>query len=125
MGLPMTPNTTCDVYHVGHAPPSAPDLAAVPCYLVGDYGRRMEAGESESAIFRYTHVMWVDAATDIRDDFVQWGGRQGQGDVVYVPDKNGTIFDVVHVEIKNRGTPAAVRKVYLDRSGPNWPTNNL
>jgi hypothetical protein len=85
----------------------------------------METGESEAVQYRYTHIMWVDAATDVRDDFAQWSGRQGQGDTVHVPDKNGTAFLVVHVEIKNRGTPAAARKVYLDRSAPNWPTNNL
>jgi hypothetical protein len=117
-------NATCDVYHSGSpGPPAAPDVAAVSGRLQPDFKGRMEQGESEDKQFRYTHILLVDASTDIRDGFAAWSASGA--DTVYVPDKNGTAFRVVHVEITNPGGVGAARKVYLDRKLPPWPTNNL
>jgi hypothetical protein len=124
MGLSLPANTTCDIYRSGHAPPAAPDVAAVRCHLQADYARRMETGESEQPALRFTHALLLDVAADVRDDFDSWGGLVAN-DTVYVPDKNGTAFRVVFVERHARGLPADCKKVYLDRHTPNWPTNNL
>jgi hypothetical protein len=125
MAWSMPGNTTCDVYHAASpGPPAAPDVAAVPCRLSADFMRRMETGESETSQFRYTHILLADVNADIRDGFAAWSPAT-PADTVYVPDKNGTAFRVVHVEIANQGGAAAVRKVYLDRKLPAWPTSNL
>ena len=116
MSLTIVPNTTCDVYRSGNAPPASPDVSAVPCHLTADYQRRMETGEGASTSFRYTHVLLADVNADIRDSFSDWA--VGGGDTVYVPDQNGTAFRVVCVEISNRGQAGAVRRVYLDRHLP-------
>ncbi len=124
MATALPGNSTCDVYHGGSAgPPAAPDVAAVSGRLLADFGGRMELGESEDKQFRYTHVLLVDAGADIRDGFGAWAS--GGGDTVYIPDKNGTAFRVVHVEITSPGGAGAARRVYLDRKLPPWPTNNL
>ena len=123
MALPIAPNTTCDVYRNGNAPPASPDVPAVPCHLTADYLRREETGESEGTSWRYTHVLLADVNADIRDQFSDWA--VGAGDTVYVPDMHGTAFRVVCVEVRGRGGPGAVRRVYLDRHLPSWPTNNL
>src|SRR5436305_1605857 len=125
MSLPFASNTTCDIYRAGNEPPNAPDVAGVQCYLVGDFFRRTESGEGDAAGGRYTHTLLVPLATDIRDDYD--AGTFGTGnDSVYVPDKNGTAFYVRFVEVKSRGTPAAHKKVYLDRRQvTGWPTSNL
>jgi hypothetical protein len=68
-------------------------------------------------------VLLADVNADIRDVFSDWA--VGAGDTVYVPDQNGTAFRVVCVEVRGRGGPGAVRRVYLDRHLPSWPTNNL
>jgi hypothetical protein len=124
MSLPIPTNTTCDVYRSGNNPPAAPDVAAVPCRLEGSYARRMGRGEGMVAGYRFTHVMLVDPAADIRDALADYNVG-ANADTVYVPDRNGTPFRVVFVEVRQRGHAAAVRKVYLDRGTPHWPTNEL
>jgi hypothetical protein len=42
-----------------------------------------------------------------------------------VPDSTGTAFLVKFVERVGYGTPNDHKRVYLDRAGPTWPTNNL
>ena len=37
-------NTTGDIYRSGNAPPAAPNLGAVPCLLIGDFGPGQLAG---------------------------------------------------------------------------------
>ncbi|HYV40105.1 MAG TPA: hypothetical protein VE988_30745 [Gemmataceae bacterium] len=125
MSLPFLPNTTCDIYHTGNAPPAAPDVPGVQCYLIGDFYRRTESGEGDAADGRFTHTMLVALATDVRDDYDSGVFGTGQ-DTVFVPDKNGTEFDVRFVEVKSRNTPGAHKKVYLDRClPPSWPTSDL
>ncbi len=122
--MPVPANTTCDVYRSGSVPPADPAVAGVPCRLEADYARRMEVGETMSADYRFTHVLLVDPATDIRDANVAFVVGS-TGDDVYVPDRNGTRFRVVMVELHYRNSPTAVRRVYLDRYQPVWPTNEL
>jgi hypothetical protein len=42
-----------------------------------------------------------------------------------VPDQNGTPFYVIFIEMVNKGTANVVKRVYLDRRAPTWPTNNI
>jgi hypothetical protein len=126
MGLPVPANTTCDIYRGGTGPPAAPAVAGVACYLSVDYERRMETGESMSTTLRYTHVMLVDVSVDIRDGMSNYSNTSGNCDLVYVPDKNGTKFQVNFVERHNRGNLQVDHKrVFLDRALPTWPTNNI
>src|SRR5262245_3980389 len=104
MALSLIPNTTCDIYRAGRTPPGdAPDLLAQRIRLEADYERRCETGESQDIGFRYTHIMTCNTSVDVRD---------GQGffaaplnpDTVYVPDKNGTKFNVIFVERRSPHT---------------------
>lgn len=113
-------NTTCDVYRAPNAPPAAPDVAAVACALVAAFRDGSEASEGDQDL-RYTHVLTCDAAVDIRDDYPS----DPTNHRVYVPDKAGTGFDVVFVELVQRGRPNAFKRVYLDRRAPTWPTSEL
>jgi hypothetical protein len=124
MAIPNTPNTTCDIYRFGSAPPADPDVAGVSCHLKADFRERVEAGESRAPEFCYTHVLLVDATVDVRDD-KDLLMADGDPDTVYVPNRNGTPFEVRFVERQQRGTPADHKKVYLDRKQPAWPTNEL
>jgi hypothetical protein len=124
MAIPLAPNTTCDIYRTGHAPPAAPDVAAVRCRLGADYGAGLEHGEGDSPDLKFTHTLLVDVATDVRDGY-DAGTVGGTADTVYVPDKTGTAWTVVFVERRQRGTPQDHLKVYLVRRQPSYPTQEL
>jgi hypothetical protein len=113
-------NNTCDIYRNGHAPPAAPDLAGVAIYLTPDYALGREHNEEDEA-HAWTHQMVCGATVDIRDGFPQLGNQ----DNVYIPNQNGTKFIVIKVVRKNRNTANDLKKVYLQRQTPTWPTNNL
>jgi hypothetical protein len=141
MGLPTPPNTTCDIYRAGHAPPAAPDVAGVAVNLSGAFADAhraavsgMQSPSGNFPILRWTHVMLVDVGVDIRDNYQgpvttdQFAGYEQPyafGDTVYVPDKSGTIFYVVFVERLGYGSGFDHKRVYLQRGLPAWPTNNL
>src|SRR5262245_40751958 len=125
MSLPMPPNTTCDIYRSGNAPPTAPDVKAVPCVLTAAYAGGLEADEDATEFsHKFTHVLLVDVATDIRDAYNQ-GVVGATADAVYVPDQNGTSFRVVFVERQQRGAAQDHKRVYVRRILPTWPTNEL
>lgn len=124
MSIPLPPNNTCDIYRNGNAPPAAPDVPAVPCHLSSDFARRQEIGEDMDVQNKFTHIMLVELATDVRDGWHSFTS-QGFSDIVYIPDQGGTAFRVAFVERKNRGQPGDHKKVYLNRKLPAWPTNNL
>jgi len=113
-GRPVA-NTTCDIYYS----PNAPDVAAVPCNLSAEFEEGSEASVGNQT-FRWTHLLYVDAAVDVRDSY-----PSNPANKVYVPDKNNTGFSVVFVELVNRGTPAAYKRVFLNRQAPTWPTSQL
>ena len=108
---PAPPNTTCDVYHAGNAPPSPPDVAGVSVYLQGRF-RNIKP----IVVFQYTHVMHVAVGVDV---------RYGANERVYVPDKNGTLFNVVFVQRVRTGGVGDFKEVYLNRQAVNWPSDDL
>jgi hypothetical protein len=117
MALPLTANTTCDIYRAGNAPPAAPDVAGVRCHLRAAYGKGLEEGEGDPLNLRFTHLLFVDLAADVRDAYD--AGRVGAtADTVYTPDSTGTALRVVFVERRGRGSPGDHKKVYLSRTGP-------
>jgi hypothetical protein len=117
-GLPA-PNTTCDIYYSPNAPPAAPNVAGVACHLTARFVEGSEASVG-SQTFRWTHLLYVTAAVDIRDTWPNVPANQ-----VYIPDRNNTAFEVVFVELVNRGTAAAYKRVFLNRQTPTWPTGQL
>jgi hypothetical protein len=111
-------NTTCDIYRSGNAPPAAPDVPGVSCVLVAK-------GQSSLTTLYYTHVLLVSATTDIRDNFSSTFTPGPSCDTVYVPDRNGTQFQVLLVRRKGRGTGGDVKEALLLRTGVTYPTNDL
>jgi len=124
MSLPVPANTTCDIYQTGVAPPADPSVAAVPCCLQPDWRGGQEGGERGVDALAWTHIMLIDVNVDIRDAYTGHAGHAFQ-DTVYIPDKDGTAFVVTFIERVLRGTAHEHKRVYLDRSSPNWPTNEL
>ena len=125
MSLPVAANTTCDIYHTGSFPPGgSPAATGVPCFLKGDWRGGQEAGDRNSNACTWTHIMLVDVSVDIRDGY---NGAEFfmQQDAIWVPDVNGTRFNVIFVERVLQGTAQEHKRVYLDRTAPTWPTNNL
>jgi hypothetical protein len=130
MSLTLSPNTTCDIYRSGNAPPVAPDVAAVPIMLTADFEPSQEVQVTTSTITRWTHKAQVDISVDVRDGYQgrSAGGAEqppANADTIYVPDKTGTPFDVVMVVRMGQGTPLDHLQVYLHRGVPPWPTTAL
>jgi hypothetical protein len=118
MALPHT-NTTCDIYRSGNSPPADPDVAGVKCLLE-------PSGQSTLTTDQYSHVLLVPATTDIRDGKGTLTAAATNPDKVYVPDRNGTLFTVVLVRRKGRGTPLDHKFVLVQRTAtPIWPTDEL
>ena len=117
---------TCDIWRNGNLANPSPDVANVPCVLQASYYDRMEHGEGDSAICRYTHTMLLPVGTDLRDGY-SYGTYNNSPDSVVIPagagTTLGTIFNVTFVETKAKGTPQEHLKAYLDRITPQWPTN--
>src|SRR5687767_2491304 len=113
MPLPVAPNTTVDIYHAPNAPPADPNVPAVPCHLTPCFAKGNEAGTVGG--HKYTHLMLVDAGIDVRD---QYSSDAALGEVVYVPDKNGTPFAVKMVTLAGRGGPHEHQRVWLARKEP-------
>jgi hypothetical protein len=125
-------NTTADLYHNPHAPPAAPDVAGVKLLLQGDFASAHAASIGGTTPWRWTHIALVDPSLDVRDAYT--GGNTptvGEGttgswqDVLYVPNKSETPFNVVFVERLGRGTPGDVKRVYLQRGAPAWPSSDV
>jgi hypothetical protein len=126
MGVPVQPNTTCDIYHQGNNPPAAPDVAGVAIALIAEYDRASERGDSTTDVnLHWSHVALMPATTDVRDGYAGGTFAAGGAGKIYVPDKNGTAFQVAFVELRGRGTAYAHKRVYLQRQTPTWPTNEL
>lgn len=119
MSLPITPNVTGDLYRSGNAPPSVPDQAGVAGYLAPDIDPRHINSNAP-----WTHKLLVDVSVDIRDGY-PGGGALAQNDTIWVPDQNGTRFNVMLVTRVGRGTAFDHKKVYLDRAAPTWPSNDV
>src|SRR5688572_13732544 len=126
MALPIQPNTTCDIYRTGTAPPAAPAVAGVACYLQPDWRGGQENGDRSALMVQHTwtHLLLLAATVDIRDGYTGILGFTAQ-DTVYIPDQNGTAFRVVFIERLNRNQTSDHKRVYLDRQTPTWPTNEV
>lgn len=109
---------TFDLYHTGNAPPAAPDVSG-SFTLRADWVGGQEHGERQSSGLCWTHIGYFPVTLDIRDAYTGNDAHTFQ-DTIYVPDQNGTAFVVTFIE--NLGT---VKRVYLDRGSPNWPTNDI
>ncbi len=122
MALPMTPNTTCDVYRSSRSPPSAPDVAGVKCFLKGSNRHSINT-------LYHTHVLFVDVTVDIRDGWSAGVPAQNVGstaDTLYIPDKNSaTTYSVAEVRRIGRGTALDHKRVYLLRTKVTYPSNDL
>lgn len=119
MSLPMPPNNTCDIYRSTNAPPASPDVPGVSCFL-------MPLGDNTLTTPSYTHILYVDATVDVRDDFVAASFSAGaNADNLYIPNQNGTKFTVVLVRRYGQGTKSDHKRVLLARQAPTWPTNNV
>ncbi|MCI0680681.1 MAG: hypothetical protein L0Y71_01140 [Gemmataceae bacterium] len=126
MALPIQPNTTCDIYRNGTAPPAAPAVAGVACYLQPDWRAGQDQGDRANlpAVLAWTHVLLMDTSVDVRDCYL--GSLTfGAQDMVYIPDQNGTPFRVIFIERVHRGRAEDHKRVYVDRQTPTWPTNEL
>jgi hypothetical protein len=122
--LPIPANVSFAIYRGGAFPPADPAATGVSGYLDGAYDAGLEHSE-QTAGLRYTHLLIVDLAVDLRDDFFEFGAI-GQADRIYLPDAAGTPFDVVFVERLFRGTGPDVKRAYLQRRQPaSWPSANL
>ena len=119
--MSIRPNTTCDIYRAGNAPPLTPDVAAVPCCLISCFDVGRERGEKEAQQYRFTAKMLVSMSTDVRDDFNAWTGSASNRDIVCIPDKTATAYNVTFVERINRGLAGDALCVYLDRLAVVWP----
>jgi hypothetical protein len=123
--LPTPPNMTCDIWRSGNLGNPSPDVANVQCALVANYLGHTEHGEKDPVEQRFTHTMLMPVGTDCRDGYDE-GTYGNNPDNVTIPAgataANYTIFDVIFVETKAKGTPQEHLKVYLDRVTPEWPT---
>ena len=126
MAIPTPPNTTCDIYRFGTAPPAAPAIAAVACYLRPDWRGGQEQGDRSGGLAQlvWTHLLLVDSSVDIRDAYIGGMGQTEQ-DTVYIPDQNGTAYKVTLIECVGRKDAQDHLRVYLDRQTPTWPTNQV
>jgi hypothetical protein len=123
MALPVPPNTTCDVYRTGNAPPSAPDVPAVPCFLSCDWRGGQEAGDRNANNLTWTHIMLVDGKLDLRDGYVGQSTFSPQ-DTVYIPNHSGTPFVVIFIERLQRGTAHEHASSSIARFRPGPPMNS-
>jgi hypothetical protein len=112
-------NTTCDIYFSPNAPPAAPNVAGVGCCLVPLFREGGESSEGDLDL-RFTHVLYCDATVDVRDNY-----PGSPTHTLYVPSSANTGYEVVFVELLNRGQPEAHKRLYLDRNAVTWPSNEL
>jgi hypothetical protein len=121
-GLPANfppANDTCDIYHVGNSPPSAPDVAGVPIYLIP---RFTNIKGSYGTLFTYTHIAYFPLTADIRDDYDAGTGGSNY-DWFYIPDKNGIIFTVQLVTRRRLAGAGDFKEVLCSRTAvPIYPT---
>ena len=109
------PNTTCDYFDNGHLPETdSPDLAAVPIFLDGDFMR----GNLGIGNLRWTHLLQVGGNVEIL-------AADAPANRVYVPNKEGTCFEIVFVEVLERGKAGSFKRVYLERKSITWPSEQL
>lgn len=125
MSLPVPFNVTCDLYHTGNAPPADADASGLRGHLSAHYATGLRGGAASEADLKYTHILLVDSTVDIRDDYEVSSPATTDSDAVYIPDQDGTKFVVVFVEMIQRDQTSEHKRVYLRRTAPTWPTNEV
>lgn len=109
------PNTTLDYFEDGHLPPDdEPDLASIPGFIDGDFMR----GNLGIDKLHWTHVLQVGCNVEIQTD-------DSAANHVYVPDKDGTCFEIIFIEMLNRGRAGSFKRVFLERKSISWPSEQL
>lgn len=107
MTFAIPPNTTCDIYRLGRAPPDPPDVAGVLAALLPRLGNL-------KADVVYTHWIDLPLTTDVRTT-----------DLLFVPDQMGTKFSVVAWQRLRLGGSNDCKRAYLNRQAVTWPTQEL
>jgi hypothetical protein len=116
--------TTCDIYRPFGA--GSPTTSNVACRLVPCLPRGRGASAAAGYLI-WTHYIDVADSVDVRDGCTRTGATNAityaDGDEVRVPGGGGTAtrYAVVWVELINRGSAAAFKRVYLLRDAPAWP----
>jgi len=111
------PNTTCDYFEAGKVVGvDVPDIAGLVCHLDGDF----KNGNAGTDKLRWTHLLLIDL-----NALVIYTGSAETYSRVYIPDESGTEFEVIFVEVLNRRTANAYKRVYLERKAVLWPTEEL
>jgi hypothetical protein len=114
-------NDTCDVYRSGNSPPSPPDVAGVPVYVLPRF-RNIKG--NFNGLFDYTHVLYVPLGTDVRDGFSGSGAPTG-ADTLYVPSGAAAGMELTVQFVCRRrlsgGLPDYL-EVYAKATSWNYPT---
>ena len=76
MAFPLPTNTTCDIYRLGN--PAATGVAI----LLQPRFRNIKPPTGAPPNVTYTHIAYMDLATDVRDDWP----NSGAGDTLFVPN---------------------------------------
>jgi hypothetical protein len=106
--------------------------AGVSFFLTEDYASAHFPSVTGTTTGRWTHIGLFDVSVDIRDAY-QPGASFADGfgstfDTVYVPNHASLTkvpYQVVFVERLGRGTAQDMKRVYLQRGVPGWPTASL
>jgi hypothetical protein len=126
MTLPIVTNTTCDIYRHANAPPAAPDVAGVKIVFRPEWESGQEHGDRKGpAGLTWTHSLLCPDTTDIRDHYTGKDAVGASPDFVWIPDRNGTKYTVIFVELLHRSFQAVHKRVFLDRFTAPWPTDNV
>src|SRR5207302_10314995 len=94
--------------------PAAPDQQSIQAHLEAEFEMATQHAHTD-ANFRWTHRLYVQDSEDVRDTW-----PSAPANKVYIPDKTGTPFLVVFVEVLNRNTPQQYKRVFLKRMAPTW-----
>jgi hypothetical protein len=122
--------TTGNIYRTGVVPPDPPAASGVSINLIPSFSANpspLMVGGTQPALY-WTHIADMPLTTDIRDGFngnVAAVQAPTNFDSVYIPDGNGTRFDVVFVERLGRGTDYDRKRVYLQRQAVTWGSSTV
>jgi len=109
------PNTTLDYFEGGHLPVTdLPSLESIPCFLDGDFMR----GNLGIDKLHWTHLLQVAGDVEIL-------AADSPANHVYVPDKDGTCFEIIFVEVIGRSRAGSFKRVFLERKAITWPSEEL
>lgn len=94
-------------------------MSAVFFHLSARFQQGSESSEGDQSL-RWTHVGYFESDVDLRDNY-----PAAPNSTLVVPTTGGTTFDIVFIELVNRGSPNAYKRVFLNREAVTWPTDQL